>query len=164
MPFEEWMGEYPRMCVPWSEDEERVLLENFKAGATVKELCTLHGRKEGGITSRLEKLLDFSFYNIPLQRQQYMYTAKDLAAKGYRCVSRKYNTLARVDRSDWLSVLAKQMNLAVADYYNPSGKLSSHWCDHYRRCVSKDKVVVSPEVCKQIPGSSGDECGFVLIR
>jgi hypothetical protein len=161
MDSESWMGEYPRVCAPWTEEEERVLIENFKKGATLKELCNLHGRKPGGINTRLTKLLGYCFYNNSHQTE--MEKAQDLIAKGYRCISRKHCRLSRIDREDWVQVIATQMTLAVADYYNCNGGISTQWYDHYRRCHSKDVITVTPECCRHIPSSSGSDCGFIPI-
>jgi hypothetical protein len=43
---------------PWSIDEEKKLKRDFDSGKKVKELVEQYGRTEGGIRSRLAKLLD----------------------------------------------------------------------------------------------------------
>ena len=41
---------------PWTEEEEKQLLEEYRAGLKVKEIAKAHERSNGAITSRLEKL------------------------------------------------------------------------------------------------------------
>lgn len=92
-------------------------------------------------------------------------SAEELVARGYRCVSRAYGLVARVDRSDWLEVLAKEMMRAPADFLVLSGpdkgRPSGLWADYYRRCHSKDMHTVPEHVCRQVPTSCHDPIGFV---
>ena len=91
--------------------------------------------------------------------------AARLVELGYRKVSNRYRIIARVDRHDWVSVMASQLLRAPADFYVPgSDKVEGGWCDYYRRCLSKDCITMPPEdhdVFKLIPSSSGDACGYV---
>jgi hypothetical protein len=77
---------------------------------------------------------------------------------GYRRVSHKYRTVARIDRPDWQNHLI-QMGHSNMLYSEHSA------ADWYRRCVSKDKVdlpyAIYGDAFKLIPGSSGDNTGFV---
>ncbi len=41
---------------PWSEAEDQALIERFDAGASISTLSERHGRTEGAMRSRLEKL------------------------------------------------------------------------------------------------------------
>lgn len=41
---------------PWTEDEDRLLIERFDAAISPKELARQHNRTEGAIQSRLVKL------------------------------------------------------------------------------------------------------------
>lgn len=90
------------------------------------------------------------------------HTAAELIAKGYRRTSNKYRMVSRIDRADWLTVLAVHCRRAPADFYeigaeNPSG----NWCGFYRRVLSKDTIEgLDPEVFKEIPSSDWDDCGF----
>ena len=81
-------------------------------------------------------------------------------AQGYRKISNKHRIVARIDREDWVHVLAKSMRRAVADFYEPNGQVSSHWADHYRRCHSSDKLTLGDAFFKLMRGSSGDSTGF----
>ena len=42
--------------MPWTDKEEAKLIVGFKAGLAVVELAKEHGRKIGGIRSRLKKI------------------------------------------------------------------------------------------------------------
>ncbi len=41
---------------PWSQEEERALIEEFERGMTVPEIAALHQRSRSGIVSRLVRL------------------------------------------------------------------------------------------------------------
>ena len=82
-----------------------------------------------------------------------MVFAKDLMLKGYRRVSNAYCRVARIDRDDWLDVLAKTMNCSRADFMCVNGfGVKDNWRDHYIRCYSKDVLTVHPKVMRQIKG------------
>lgn len=75
----------------------------------------------------------------------------ELMQKGYRRISNAYCTVARIDREDWLDVLAKQRHCSRADFYNVDGSgISDRHRDQYVRCFSKDKLTVHPAICRQI--------------
>ena len=80
-------------------------------------------------------------------------TAGELMRKGYRKTSNAYCMVSRVDREDWLEVLAAQRHCSVADFYNVdgSGVRDSHR-DHYIRTFSEDTLTVSPKVMKLMKG------------
>lgn len=67
-PFASWMGEFPRECVRWSEAEEAELLHAWREGVSERKLARKHGRREGGIVSRLIRLLGDA-YRTPYERQ-----------------------------------------------------------------------------------------------
>ncbi len=46
----------PNTGKSWTSAEDNVLLSRFKGGATIETLAGLHGRTNGGIRARLEKL------------------------------------------------------------------------------------------------------------
>jgi hypothetical protein len=80
-----------------------------------------------------------------------------LKAAGYRRASNKYRMVSRIDKPDWLELLARSLHRSVADFYFKSGpnigKLDPMWADHYRRVYSSDKLEGVPEeVFKQLPG------------
>lgn len=92
----------------------------------------------GPKTREVDELVSFTF-------------AGDLNAKGYRRVSNAYCRVARIDRDDWLDVMATEINCCVADFYNKDGSgVSDSWKDHYVRVYSKDVLVVHPEILYRI--------------
>lgn len=46
----------PNAYNPWDETEQKILLNLFKKGTSIKEIAEILGRQEGGIRSRLLKL------------------------------------------------------------------------------------------------------------
>ena len=80
-------------------------------------------------------------------------TAGELMAKGYRKTSNAYCMVSRVDREDWLEVMAAQRNCSVADFYNidGTGVRDSHR-GHYIRVFSEDNLTVSPKVLRLMKG------------
>ena len=153
MTFPDWMGETPRQNSPWPNSEHIELAWGFEvAGLSVPELARKHGRTIGAIENKLFQLCG---YESPACK------ASRLITKGYRKTSNKYCLASRIDRADWIEVLANQMNRAVADYFDPQGNLSAQWADYYRRCLSEDTIRVDQEVLKFIPSSNDDNTGFV---
>ncbi len=41
---------------PWTQEEEQHLLEGYHAGQSITQLATVHGRTQGAIESRLQRL------------------------------------------------------------------------------------------------------------
>ena len=78
--------------------------------------------------------------------------AKELMDKGYRRVSNAYCHIARIDRDDWLTVLAKERCCSIADFYSVDGSgVSDSHRDHYCRVHSKDTLTVHPSILRKIP-------------
>ena len=78
--------------------------------------------------------------------------AKELVDQGYRRTSNAFCTISRIDRSDWLKVMAKDRFCSIADFYNVDGSgIGDQHRDHYCRCYSKDKLVVHPAIVRLIP-------------
>lgn len=92
-------------------------------------------------------------------------SAEQLIARGYRRTSNKYRIVSRIDRPDWIAVLAEEMRRAPADFYVPGEPdPAGNWCDYYRRVLSKDKIEGVPhEVFCRIPSSDWDSAGYVEI-
>ncbi len=90
-------------------------------------------------------------------------TARRLIALGYRRISNGFKLLARIDNPDWVHELASTLHCSPAALFlaDGSGDPDPQWCDHYRRCYSKDRIAVSEEVYRLIPGSGHDGTGFV---
>ena len=79
--------------------------------------------------------------------------AGDLMSKGYRRTSNAYCMVSRIDREDWLDVLASQRGCSRADFYNVDGSgVGDQHRDHYIRVFSKDNHTVSPKVVRLIKG------------
>ena len=47
---------HPRAYEQWTDEEDEMLIADYKAGKTIEELMELFGRQRGGIRSRLRKL------------------------------------------------------------------------------------------------------------
>lgn len=85
-----------------------------------------------------------------------------LIAQGYRRTSNKYGMVSRIDRADWVQVLARELQRAPADFYVPGEpEPSGMWCDYYRRCLSRDTLTLPQEVARQVPTSSYDPIGYI---
>lgn len=78
-------------------------------------------------------------------------TAKELMDQGYRKTSNAYCLVSRIDRDDWVEVLAHQRFCSVADFYNIDGSgIGNQHRDFYVRVHSKDKHTVHPMVLKHM--------------
>ena len=87
---------------------------------------------------------------------------KELISQGYRCVSRKYGIVSRVDRHDWIPFLANDLSIPIellSDLYK-KGK-GCDYADHYRRCYSKDKLELGPALGHLFPTSGWDPVGYI---
>ena len=79
--------------------------------------------------------------------------ANYLMAQGYRKTSNAYCLISRVDREDWLDVLAKERRCSRADFYNVDGSgVGDQHRDHYIRVFSKDNHTVALEVLRFMKG------------
>lgn len=75
-----------------------------------------------------------------------------LVRDGYRRISNAYCMVARIDRDDWLDVLAAERKCSRADFYNVDGSgVGDQHRDRYVRSHSKDVLTVSPELIRKIP-------------
>ena len=78
-------------------------------------------------------------------------TAGELMAKGYRKTSNAYCMVSRIDREDWLDVLAKERRCSRADFYNVDGSgVGDQHRDHYIRVFSEDTLTVHPMVLRKM--------------
>lgn len=76
-----------------------------------------------------------------------------LTALGYRRVSNRHATVARVDRADWREVMAAGHPRGM-EWVQLLGRDAP---DHYRRCHSNDWLEGVPApIFRLIPGSGGD--------
>lgn len=88
------------------------------------------------------------------RREAIKHLAKRYEAQGYRCVSRAYGTLARVDREDWLVVLQKHFR--DPDFYHADA-------DYYRRVLSEDTITIGKSIARYVASSSHDTTGYVPL-
>jgi hypothetical protein len=84
-------------------------------------------------------------------------TAKQAISKGYAIISKRYRLVARIDRSDWREYMAAN---------HPNGikwveALGNAAGDHYRRCYSKD-VIVIPQNWMKMFRNSGEGLGVFV--
>lgn len=77
--------------------------------------------------------------------------AFDLAKKGYRGISNAFCRVSRIDREDWLDVLARERHCSRADFYNLDGSgIGDQHRDYYIRAFSKDTLTVHPQIYQQL--------------
>lgn len=76
------------------------------------------------------------------------FVANSLLSSGYRRTSNAYSMVSRIDRPDWLEVVANDLGCAVADLYDRNGLAS--WQDYYIRVHSKDNHTIHPDVFRYI--------------
>lgn len=88
--------------------------------------------------------------------------AQRLIGMGYRRTSNKYLMVSRIDRPDWVTVLAQHLKRSPAELYEigaPSP--AARWCGFYRSVLSKDSLEgIAPEVHALIPHSAFDDVGY----
>lgn len=94
-----------------------------------------------------------------MKAQRDIELADDYIAKGYRVTSNRHCIISRIDREDWVHHLKECTGIDTVD----DTILEEHWCDYYRRCISKDNLTVDQHVCRLIPNSSYDTTGFVRM-
>ena len=70
-----------------------------------------------------------------------MMTAAQLKKYGYRVVSLKHRIVSRIDVENW------------QEFHKSS--------DFYRRCISKDTIIVPASYLPKIPNSGHSEVGYV---
>lgn len=109
--------------------------------------------EKGIIENRIEELTTTS---EPYDLANY------LISVGYRAISNKHKMVSRVDRPDFVQILAQRLLRAPADFYVPGqDRVTANWVDHYRRGISSDKRSVPDEVFKLMKGSTWDHVGYV---
>lgn len=157
--FPEWMGEYPRVNVLWTDAECEVLRESLNNGESLKNIANKHGRTIGGIESKILDLFGKNYWET--KKKEKVNPIHELIKQGYCRISNKYNMISRIDDPNWVKILADKLNLALADFYKPNGQISSQWADHYRRCISKDRLIVDKEIYQHIPNSNNNTTGYL---
>lgn len=68
-------------------------------------------------------------------------TARRLVLSGYAPISGRYRMLARIDREDWKEFMGRS-----GGGMRWVNELGASAADHYRRCFSKDRITVEPEL------------------
>jgi hypothetical protein len=77
--------------------------------------------------------------------------AAELKAQGYQCVSNAYCCVGRIDRDDWLDVLALQRRCSRADFYNVDGSgIGPQHREHYIRVFTGDTHTVHPDIYRAL--------------
>jgi hypothetical protein len=77
--------------------------------------------------------------------------ALELAKKGYIGVSNAYCQIGRIDRIDWLDVMARARHCSRADFYNVDGSgIGEQHREHYVRCHTKDLLTVHPQIYQRM--------------
>ena len=71
-------------------------------------------------------------------------SAKQLKKLGYRVTSIKHRTVSRIDRADW------------EDFHRDA--------DYYRRCISRDTVIVPQSYLSKIPNSQNSDIGYIGLQ
>lgn len=85
-----------------------------------------------------------------------------LTERGYRRTSRKHGMVSRIDREDWIDILAEHLILPRAELMKRIRGFPGMWQDYYRRVLSKDKVTLNPpQLALHIPTSDRDPIGWV---
>lgn len=90
--------------------------------------------------------------SVPVDPLVVMTLVKELTDKGYRRTSNAYCHISRIDRPDWLTVMATAMHTCVANFYNTDGSgVPNSWKNHYVRSYSEDNHTVHPDIVRKIP-------------
>lgn len=87
-----------------------------------------------------------------------MKTAKQYVDEGYRVTSNKHRMISRIDRFDWVEIMANDHAPWDPEgqgmkWVHSMGPLAA--ADHYRRVYSRDTLTVSAAIVKAMP-NSGD--------
>lgn len=84
-----------------------------------------------------------------------------LIAHGYRRTSRRHGLISRIDRADWLDVLAEHLNVSRQELDKRVRGFPGMWEDFYRRVLSKDTITLQIAAALEIPTSERDPAGFI---
>lgn len=77
--------------------------------------------------------------------------AGELHREGYIGISNAYCHIGRIDREDWLDVLAAQRRCSRADFYNVDGSgIGPQHREHYIRVFTKDTHTIHPDIYKAL--------------
>lgn len=70
--------------------------------------------------------------------------AGKLYQDGYICISNRFHIVGRIDREDWLELMAKDRFMTLEEFV----KLQFDFKEYYIRVLSKDTFTVDPQVYK----------------
>ena len=87
--------------------------------------------------------------------------AGELEEVGYRRISKKLMIVARIDREDWIEVLAKHYDLPFNNMLKKVLEQPGFFEDVYRREFSRDRLYVGKITCRTIPGSVDCTVGYI---
>ena len=83
--------------------------------------------------------------------------AIDLSKKGYIGISNAYCHVGRVDREDWLEVMARARNCSPSRFYKLDGSgIDPRETEHYIRCHTKDTHTIHPKIYQRLKKYQGD--------
>ena len=73
--------------------------------------------------------------------------AYELSIQGYRGISNAYCTVGRVDREDWLEVLARARHCSVSRFFMLDGSgVDPREEEYYIRAYTKDTLIIHPKI------------------
>ena len=83
--------------------------------------------------------------------------AIDLAKKGYQGISNAYCIVGRIDRNDWIEVLAKARNCSPSRFYKLDGSgVDPREKEYYIRSYTKDKLTIHPKIYQRMKKYFGE--------
>jgi hypothetical protein len=86
---------------------------------------------------------------------------KRLVESGYRRVSYRHGTIARIDRPDWQQALAAYLGCQLSAIHKIRQTRPGELEDYYRRVLSKDCMRLSAAEVVWVPTSSFSDTGFI---
>lgn len=84
-----------------------------------------------------------------------MSDTEKLIKAGYARVSNAHRHVSRIDRKDWKEHMASTHPGGMDEGMAWVKALGRHASDHYRRCHSKDQLIVGVSSYKKFPASGG---------
>jgi hypothetical protein len=98
------------------------------------------------------------------ENSDWVSASKALISRGYRRISNKHGVVSRIDRADWITVIAQHLNRSPAELYVPGRHHPEPcWNDYYRRVLSKDQLKIG-KLVHDIPTSDFDAVGFIDLE
>lgn len=83
--------------------------------------------------------------------------AIELSKKGYQGISNAYCLVGRVDREDWLEVMARARNCAPSRFFMMDGSgVDPREREYYIRAHTKDKLTVHPKIYQRLKTYQGE--------